>query len=452
MRYGGAFLEVVEDITGRRLSVINDLKHLRKLSEVKTNAGVKFLTPSAFPGSHCPLHPALALAGNIPGMSSLVIGTPECAVYSRVVLPTSKDGVGALHWMYVLDEREVVFGCRKGLLDALREMDQAGAKAILLIGTCVPDLIGEDIEVVIRELQPDMSARLICVMVGHFMCNSFPSGSWKTLKAIGSLMEPRPVRPQVVNVMGCSPGEAHTPMPPLLHTLRQSGFFLRFLAPGSPLENFLEAPDAALNLVLSPFTDPLAADMEKTFGTPAIRLHNTYDPVKIDERYGEIAQKLKLQWRSQFKQERLECLSLQAQGEKRLRGLRFVSAHTGPLSTLPLAAYLAALGMEPLLMHLEEFWPDDRKWAEVLHARGYNPPVCHMVNSNSDAPLIEKLSPDLCLGELRGAKLRIPCVPNLSDLYDMCGYERTRSLLKKLLRTLDETAATKERSDGHGPV
>lgn len=431
---------------------MTDLGHLKRLSAVRSNAGVKFLTPCAFPGSHCPLHPALALAANIRGLSSLVIGTPECATYSRVVLPKPERRHGALHWTYVLNAREVVFGCRKGLLDALREMDRAGAKAVLLIGTCVPDLIGEDIEGIVREAQPELSARLAFVMMGHFKGNSFPSGSWKTLKAIGSLMEPRTVRPQVVNVMGRGPDEEHIPMPPLLSALARRGFALRCLAPGSSLTDFLEAPDAAANLVLSPFTDPLAADMEQAFGTPAFRLHSAYDPAELDAIYAAVAQTLKIEWGSEFGLERQEALSMQEQAKERLFGLRYVGAHIGLLRELPLAAYLAELGMEPLLLHLEEFWPDDKEWATALNARGHDPYVCHMVNSESDTPILESLAPDLCLGELSGAKLCIPRVPYLSDLYGLCGYERTKSLLRKLLHTLDETIGSGERSAGHGAV
>jgi nitrogenase molybdenum-cofactor synthesis protein NifE len=427
-----------------------NVSHLKRLSAVKSNKGVKFLTPSAFPGSHCPLHPALALAGNIKGLSSLVVGMPECATYSRIVLQNIQVRQGELHWMYVLDGSEVVFGCRKGLMDALQKIDQAGAKAVLLLVTCVPELTGEDIESIVREVQPKLSARLISVMMGHFKCNSFPFGSWKTLQAIVTLMEQKALRPHVINVMGRLPGEKHIPMPPVLSALQQQGFSLRCLAPGSSLDDFLEAPDAALNLVFSPFADPLATAMEQSFGIPAFRLHTVYDVAEIATLYAAIAKKLGIQWGNEFNRERLEVLSLQEQVRKRLNGCRYICAHIGPVRTMPLAAYLAAMGMEPVLLHLEEFWPDDKHWAGVLNALGYDPLVCHMVNSGADAPLLESLAPDLCLGDLTGATFRVPCVPYLSDLYGLSGYERTNSLLKKILHTLDQPSVLNEGGARYG--
>ncbi|MDR1405398.1 MAG: hypothetical protein LBJ20_07540 [Candidatus Methanoplasma sp.] len=69
---------------------MNELGHLKRLSSVKTNSCVKFLTPAAFPGNHCPLHRALALCANVRGISTLVVGTPECGIYSRNIIEMSR--------------------------------------------------------------------------------------------------------------------------------------------------------------------------------------------------------------------------------------------------------------------------------------------------------------------------------------------------------------------------
>lgn len=92
------------------------------------------------------MHTALSLAVKIRGVSTLIIGTSECGYYSRSVPLSSPYGDEAFHWNYVLDSKEVVFGFRKGLMKAIAEMDKAGARLILLLATCVPELIGEDIE------------------------------------------------------------------------------------------------------------------------------------------------------------------------------------------------------------------------------------------------------------------------------------------------------------------
>lgn len=82
---------------------MNDIKHLKCLSAVRSMAAVRQLTPAAYPGVHCPMHTALALAANIRGVSTLLIGTAECGYYSRNVPLSSPYGrrlcIGITSWI-----------------------------------------------------------------------------------------------------------------------------------------------------------------------------------------------------------------------------------------------------------------------------------------------------------------------------------------------------------------
>jgi nitrogenase molybdenum-iron protein alpha/beta subunit len=413
---------------------MNELKHLKKLSAIKSNSGVKFLTPAAFPGSHCPMHTALAFSGNVTGLSTLVIGTPECTTYGRMVIPQAAGKNGELHWMYVLDSHEVVFGCRDGIINALKEMDMAGAKAVLIIVTCVPELIGEDIEGIIHEIQLEIRANLTFVLMGHFKCNSYPSGSWKTLLALGSFMEKGETSLNTINVLGRSPEEDHIPMPKLLSSLEEKGFSLRFLALDSPLEEFLRAADAAMNIVISPYMQPLAAMMEQKLEVPHISLHNIYDVSEIDKAYEDIGKKLSVEWGSEFEEDKQKAINMQRKLKKILLDLRFVSGSIGPTMAVPFASYLVELGMEPLLLHIEEVYPDDKRYIKELLAKGCNPSVCHMVNSNSDISVIDSLSADIYFGNLPKDKLNSVPVCEIYGLHGQIGYERTIYLLNNLFQ------------------
>jgi hypothetical protein len=391
------------------------------------------------------MHTALALTGRIQGLSSLVVGMPECTVYSRFVIPWPEGKRGELHWMYVLDAGEVVFGFREGLTEAVRRMAGEGARYIMLILTCVPELIGEDMEGMLREIRREIRqesprdtpqenpepVRLSFVFMGHFKCNSYPRGYWKTFSALGDFMEPRKRDPRAVNVLGGGPGEERLPPPDLIPLLQRKGFRLRFLSPASPLEDFLEAPDAALNLVLSPLTDPLALMMEGSFGIARVALHNLYDIAAIDRAYGVIAEKLGISWGDTFAGVRQEALRSQEQIARGMKGLRCVFAPMGSLMPIPLAVYLAGLGVRPLLMHIEDFYPADIDHGKELNALGFDPPVCYMANYPRDLGVVESLAPDLCLGSLPGGG-RIPSVPALENCCAQFGYERICGLRRLL--------------------
>lgn len=414
--------------------------HLRRLSGVRSCSGIRFLSAAVSPGNHCPMRIASVVVEKIPGLSSLLLGTAECATHSRLFSPKPEGPNGELHWLYVLDEREVVFGYREGLADALRRMDRAGAQAILLIATCIPELTGEDIEGVLREVQPELSARVTNVLLGQFRNVSYPPGSWKTMEALGELMDPRPADPRRVNILGRSPGEDHIPLPPLLPALERRGFVLRHLAPGASVADFQAAADATLNLVVSPYALPLAARMERDFGIPRIDLHSRYDTAAIDRAHAEIASLLGITWDDEFDADRRAARELETLARETLRGLRFVFSLRIDLP-LPLAAYLASLGMEPVLLHLEDFYGDDREQARAITDLGHDPLVCRIVNIDADLPTLASLAPDLCLGYLPEANTAIPCVPDMFDFYGQTGHARTSRLLEKILGVLDHASA-----------
>lgn len=278
---------------------MNNLTHLKKLSQVKSNAGVKFLTPAAYPGNHCPLHTSLALCTNISGMSSLVVGTPECANYSRNIVARMQKG-GGLHWSYMLDSNEVVFGCRKGIMDALIQMDEAGARAVVVIMTCIPEVIGEDIEGIVHELAPKLNAKINFVRTGHFKCNSHPQGIWKTMCAFGDMMPAPTQKTKTINIMGRSPDEDHVPMPHLFVELEKKGYKLRLLAPRSDIGDFLDAPQAMLNLVVSPLIAQLAAKMKEEWDIPYILLHEIFENEEIEKAYSQITEILGFEWNGEF--------------------------------------------------------------------------------------------------------------------------------------------------------
>ncbi|WP_129598279.1 nitrogenase component 1 [Anaerophilus nitritogenes] len=429
---------------------MNGLKHIKRLSSVRTNAGVKFLTPAAFPGNHCPMHTALALSSKVKGMSTLVVGTSECGTYSRSVISRIKSEEGELHWTYILDSNEVVFGCRKGLIQTIKEMDKSDAKAIMIILTCVPEVIGEDVEGIVHELQPKVSALLTFVLMAHFKCNSYPSGYWKTLLAFETLMKRGKTRDDTINILGRSPREKHVPMPELLTALEKRGFYLRMLAPKSDVEDFIVSPDAALNLVISPFMNPLAEMMWEKFQVPFISLHETYGVSEIDHMYEAVAKSLKIRFNHEFDESRQKAITLQKQAEDVFKGKSYILTHMGAMMPLPLVLYLTKFEMKPTILHMDEFYPDDKKWAKSIKKQGYDPMICHMVNDPADRALLERIQAEISLGELLKDSSSIPCVSYLEDLYGQMGYERTAVLLSRMLKMYEKVNMEEIRRSSHG--
>lgn len=421
-------------------SYVSGLQHLRRLSAVKSERAIEMLTPAANPGSHCPMHTTLSLAGRMAGVSTLVIGMPECGTYSKMVIPEPYGKQGELHWAYLLDGNEVVFGCSKGLGEAIKEMDAAGARAILLIITCIPNLIAEDVELLVQELEPQLStARLAVVQAAHFTCSSHPPGFWRTLAAMGSFMDEGPDTgtARTINIMSFGPPR-NAAGPELEELLDGQGWQTRYLTPASSLDEYLEAPKASLNLVVSPHFAELAAVMEKRFGIPAVQLHSAYSCAEIGQAYERIADILDIPQKDIASPAQEKLLRLEQEAEECAKGVTFAITD-GHLDPLPLAAYWTRLGLEPLLIHMEGFGQGDKAWGRTIVKSGHDPLICHMANPEADAAVIAELSPGICVGRLPAP--RAPgtvCMEGLSALAATCGYSRSIRMLESLCKAIQQ--------------
>lgn len=410
---------------------MSTLAHINPLSAIKSMNGITLLSPAAFPGSHCPMHTALSLAVHISGVSTIVVGTPECGYYSRNIPLSVERRDAVFHWTYIPDSKEIVFGCRKGLTDAVLEMDKAGAKAILLISTCIPELIGEDMESLCIELQPKVNAVLIHVSLGNFKCGGYEPGNWKTLFAFRKLIRQEAAKDGTVNVLGRSKDDDHSPLPLLLCQLEELGIPLRFLGPESSLDDFVTAGQAQLNLIVSPFFDQLGEWMSQELKIPGVNLHNVYSADEIRTVYSRVGQHLGLDLEAGFLEQYREVVHLENQTRKQAVGLHYISATIGALQPLPLSLYLSSMGMLPMLIHMEEFYDSDSRFKEILLARGENPPICLMLNPDADWETFKRLRPDFVLSDRFYPDSALPVI-RISDLYMRVGFERTKLLLERL--------------------
>jgi nitrogenase molybdenum-iron protein alpha/beta subunit len=322
-----------------------------------------------------------------------------------------------------------------------------------MIATCVTDLIGEDFEGIISELQPRLNARLSFVTLGQFKNFGGPIGTWKTAEALGCLMTAKPKSRNTANALFIEPWRdknAVVEFPLIVGALEERGVPIRRIAAGATLEDYMSAPDAAMNLVLSAYTQPLAAKMEEAFGTPYAPLHNAYRVTDIDRVYGDIAETLGISLEGAFDPWRKKAVELEKRAETELRGLRY-AALTGVDMPVAMALYLAGFGMEPLLLHIQDFHNEDIGYAKKLKALGYDPPACRIMHRDRDIEIIRRLGPDISFGYLSEPIEGFRCAEEMEDFFGVTGYERTVGLLSRIFAVL-ETGKTEGRLNIYGPA
>lgn len=119
-------------------------------------------------GGHCPLDIVLEKVAELKGISTLIVGMPECSYYSRMIFPMPEGNGGALHWTYTLEDSDIVFGSKPKLVRVIKEMAAEGAKKILIIVTCIPQLISDDTKSAVVDAAKETDAKLFYLPVAHF--------------------------------------------------------------------------------------------------------------------------------------------------------------------------------------------------------------------------------------------------------------------------------------------
>ena len=412
-------------------------RKLHRLMELESNQGVGLWELPVSPGSHCPMHTALSILGQVRGLSSLVVGMPECGFYSRYVTDELPSLEHELHYTYILDSHEVVFGCREGLTKALCEMERDGARYLLMIMTCIPALIGEDLMELAEAFSKSNQAKVVCIDLAHFKRNGYQAGYLEGYACLASLMDRRPKKKSLVNLLGAA-GKAEGE--DLKSWLKNGGFSLFETAGGYTLGKLQEAAGASLTIVTDTVYLPLAHRLKEQFDIPLVFLSEAYHSREIRDKYTEIKCILGLE--DVFAPHTLEELSLTEQLVlQKYVNTPFVS-NAALLEVLALSAYLCSLGFTPIALHLEEYRGFMRRWKEDILAHGSNPVVMYCCGQNRTGSLISREDPGpgrlLSLGRMHfNGDVALLEDEVLQQAGQLLGSQRSLHLLKHIITCLE---------------
>jgi nitrogenase molybdenum-iron protein alpha/beta subunit len=412
------------------------LCHLNKIADVNNNKGIKLLHKAATPGSHCPMHTTLATIKRIGGVSTLVIGMPECGYYSRYVIDYPYGSLGELHYVYEMDSNEVVFGCREGLMEAIKEMDREGAKIILLVATCIPELMGEDIEAVITELQGSIKAKLLYTNVAHFKRNGYQSGYFNTIAKLVEAVDPMEIKEkrEIINLLGAANSKE---MDIFKDLLIKKGYEINVLDFNLSIKEIEKAVQAKVSIVLSAKLNKLAKTLKEKYNIQYICLHNIYSSQDLEDAYDRLIYILNIEDFNALDSLKEQLRNLEKQCVEILKHKVYIATNA-ELDVIPFVSYLSGFKMTPLLLHVEEFYEENKKFSDKLVEYGFNPYVCYVTDNSKIAEIIEEHNLDLCFGDCK-AMLgeKVITSKELMKIMQLNGYERTIFLLNSLLSLLN---------------
>jgi nitrogenase molybdenum-iron protein beta chain len=198
-----------------------------------------------------------------------------------------------------LTEKHVIFGGE----DKLRKLIDSTIKLMkgdlyVVISGCVPALIGDDVESIVREFKD--RADVIFVNTAGFKGNTFDGYESFLDAVIDQYLEPKPVRKKVVNIFGVVPFQ-HVFWKGDLFQVKEllakigveaNILFTEFDGP----KHLKNIPEAEVNIVLSTWNGKKAAEqLKEKFGQDYLVYPNTpVGPKQSSEFLRQVAKKMKI--------------------------------------------------------------------------------------------------------------------------------------------------------------
>lgn len=422
-----------------------DLTGLARLRDIETNKDIQSLSHAIFPGTHCPLFGVAMIASFIKDLLVLVVGTQECTYYAKDFAHLRQRGKDNFY-SAVASKHDITFGCEKKIKEFIIEIDQKiKPKAIMIVTTCVLELIGEDFEAMGKAMAHEVEAKLLVVPTEHFKCNSHIPGMERCLEKLVTLMEPQERKSKTVNILGHRQhGIEETE---LVKLLREAGVDIHSVVPSScTIAELSQVPGAQLNIVTDFVALPLAKAMKKHFNMEYVYFerHLSIDRIKACYVKLETSLEVKLLVKLQRQEDQLRALIEEAR--TMLKEKTFIYGNT-PMMALEVASFLCDLEMIPLLVQVRELYENDGIYMEEIKEKGQNPYISRIANIAPMQSIYDQLKPDFYIGHENPMNLmkRNIVQVTLDDVTKKLGFEIPLYAIEKIMLSYGQQEEMKEK-------
>lgn len=410
--------------------------------------------------SICLLLPALGMMNSIPDSVVLMHGAIGCGSSSHGGNAGIRSG-NTQRWGVVKDatwistaltESDVIGGGEEKLAAAIREIDaRYQPRIIFVVASCVPGIIGDDIDGVVQQLQPEIKAHLLPV---H--CEGFKTKIWATAydavyHAIGRvfLKDPaadnpagRPEKP-LINLMNVS-SMGRVDEVELERLLNALGFAVNIFPVFAQPDKMAAVTQARLSVSTCPTHDDyLLQYLEEKYHIPYVLRHM---PIGIENTglwLRDIAKHFGIEEQAErfIAAEEQELREALAEFRPFFAGKKaFVSA--GEFRALATAILLAELGFEVVAVrsfHHDEF--ADSEYEKLVRFTERDIPL-NIANCQpfEEANLLRRIQPDIFLGHMNGNATAAKSGVATHVIYHVglqyVGYKGAYELARRLYRQL----------------
>lgn len=404
---------------------------LNRLSEINNDKDITSLSHAIFPGTHCPLFGVALTASYINNLALVVVGTSECTYYTKNFAYHRQHGRDKVYSL-ALDEKDVVFGAQNKVEKAIKDIIQIeNPEAIMIVTTCVPELIGEDYSSIEFSLQNEIDIPVFVVNTEHFKCNSHIPGMSRALKSLSSVMENSKVK-DGVNILGHR--QKNVENTELVKILNENNVKINTVIPSKcSIDDIKSCTKSKLNIVTDMIALDLAETMKSKFDIDYIYFDKHMDKSTIKENYKKLSKILNINIENILEEQEKEYDILFEECKNILQGKKIIYGNT-PMMALETVDFLNELGLEPVFIQLRELYDQDNKFRENLLNKGYNPYISRIANIAPLRHLYDTIGADIYIGHENPILLKEKGLTQITfDTHaQKIGYELPIAMMKEL--------------------
>lgn len=424
-------------------------------------------------GSICQLLPGTSILYSLPDTVVIVHGAIGCggagnsqgASLRIAEIRNGNANPKGLLWLSTnLNERDVVSGGEEKLCDAILEADKRyRPAAIVVLSSCVPGIIGDDIDGVAARMQSQVNAVILPVHCEGFktkiMATAYDAIYHSIAKNLLDLEEEgyrEPIirdelaevaetirRSRLVNLMNVSSmtlGDEQE----LTRLLQGLGLEVNLYPVAAHPEQMRYATEAALSISSCPTHDDyFLQHLKEKYGVPYILRHTPIGISNTNQWLRDIAAFFKLEAVAEriIARETAELNEALAPYLANLKGKK-VMLSAGEMRTFATAVLLQELGMNVVAVrpyHYDQF--GEVELDKLLAANQEIPVNVATGQPFEEVNLIEKLQPDLFLGHMYenvwAAKSGVPVLPIFGGVVNTyAGYTGVFDIVRRISRIL----------------
>lgn len=409
---------------------------LNKLDEINEDKDIKSLSHAIFPGTHCPLFGVMLTASYIKNMPVLVVGTSECTYYTKNFAYHRQKGKDSVYSL-ALKEKDVVFGAQVKVEKAIKQIVEIEEPdAIMIVTTCVPELIGEDYSSIEYSLSDEINIPIFVVNTEHFKCNSHIPGMTRALKSLGNAMN-KPKYNEGVNILGHRQSDVEKTE--LVNLLKSQGIKINTVIPSKcDIEDIKNASNVKLNIVTDMIAIDLAKYMKEKFSIDYIYFDKHMSKNIIFENYHKLSKILDIDFNKKLTEQRKEYDELFLKLSEILKGKKLIYGNT-PMMAFETVDFLSDLGAIPIFVQVRELYEQDKIFKKNLIEKGFNPYVSRIANIAPLRHLYDSIGADLYIGHENPMLLREKGLMQITmDSHaQKIGYELPIAMMKDLIKLFE---------------